>query len=185
VSDSIQSNERASAKPRGTADNGRWTRGSGRGKRPPRGRVADIPTPPPAFRYSIADLEEQVGIPSRTIRYYISQGLLPPAHGRGPSATYDLGHLMRLRMIGSLRSTHLPLDQIKERLANLSDSEIAALLEVETEPPEDRWRRIELHPDIELHVRERGGNRDLQLHAAVELIVNLALPVIDRLEQER
>ncbi len=92
---------------------------------------------------------------------------------------------MRLRMIGSLRSTHLPLDQIKERLANLSDSEIAALLEVETEPPEDRWRRIELHPDIELHVRERGGNRDLQLHDAVELIVNLVLPVIDRLEQER
>lgn len=122
---------------------------------------------------------------SRTIRYYISQGLLPPAHGRGPSATYDLGHLLRLRMIGSLKSAHLPLDEIKARLANLSDKEIAAILEVETEPPEDRWRRIELHPDIELHVRERAGSRDLRLHDAVELIVNLVQPVIDRLEENR
>lgn len=153
--------------------------------RPPRGRLADLPTPPPAYRYTISDLEEQVGMPSRTIRYYISQGLLPPAHGRGPSATYDLGHLLRLRMIGSLKAAHLPLDEIKARLAHLSDKEIAAILEVETAPPEDRWRRIELHPDIELHVRERGGSRDLQLHDAVELIVSLVQPVIDRLEENR
>jgi DNA-binding transcriptional MerR regulator len=88
-------------------------------------------------------------------------------------------------MILLLKAAHLPLDEIKARLDGLSDREIAALLEVETRPPEDRWRRIELHPDIELHVRERGGDRDLALEEAVDMIVRVARPAIDDLERGR
>jgi len=141
-----------------------------------------MPTVPDAHRYTIGDLEAETGFNQRTIRYYITQGLLAPAHGRGPSATYDLGHLLRLRMIALLKAAYRPLDEIRARLAELSDREIAAMLEVETAPPEDRWRRVQLHPDIELHVRERSSGRDGALEEAVDLIVGLTRPVIDRLE---
>jgi DNA-binding transcriptional MerR regulator len=159
--------------------------GRRRGARAPRGRVAPLPTAPDPHRYTIGDLEAETGFNQRTIRYYITQGLLAPAHGRGPSATYDLGHLLRLRMIALLKAAHRPLDEIRARLADLSDREIAAMLEIETAPPEDRWRRVQLHPDIELHVRERGTGRDGALADAVDLIVGLARPVIDRLEDTR
>jgi len=126
---------------------------------------------PEPYRYTLADLERETGISGRTIRYYISQGLLAPAHGRGPSATYDLGHLVRLRAISLLKSSHLPLEEIKQRLAPLSDDEIAAMLQVETEPPEDTWRRIRLHDDLELFVRVRQGKgKDYRFEATVETI---------------
>lgn len=156
--------------------------GPRRGDPAPRGRAAPLPSVPDAHRYTIGDLEAETGFNQRTIRYYITQGLLAPAHGRGPSATYNLGHLLRLRMIGLLKAAYRPLDEIRARLAELSDREIAAMLEVETAPPEDRWRRVQLHPDIELHVRERTTGRDGALEEAVDLIVGLTRPVIDRLE---
>jgi DNA-binding transcriptional MerR regulator len=158
--------------------------GAGRGGPPPRGSAAKpLPAPDP-YRYTMADLERETGLNARTIRYYIAQGLLPPAHGRGPSATYDLGHLLRLQAIQFKKASHLPLDEIKRQLGDLTDEDIAAMLEVETAPPEDRWRRIQLHSDIELHVRERGGRgRDLALQRVVDRIVRLARFEIDDLER--
>jgi DNA-binding transcriptional MerR regulator len=134
----------------------------------------------------MADLERETGFSARTVRYYITEGLLLPAHGRGPTATYDLGHLLRLRMITLLKANYLPLEEIKTRLQGLTDDDIAAMLEVDTRPAEDRWRRVQLHPDIELHVRERAGrDRDKALDEAVDLIIGLARPVIDRLADSR
>lgn len=155
-----------------------------RGVPPPPGRPTPLPSAPPAPRYAISDLERETAIPARTIRYYISEGLLPPAYGRGPSATYDLGHLLRLRHIAALKEQRLGLQEIKERLAGLTDEDIAALLNVQTEPAEEFWRRIELHPDIELHVRQRTRN-DPAMDDAIDLIVGLIRPVIERLEERR
>jgi hypothetical protein len=73
-----------------------------RGVPPPPGRPTPLPATPPSPRYSLPDLERETKTSGRTIRYYISQGLLPPAYGRGPTATYDLGHLLRLRLFASL-----------------------------------------------------------------------------------
>lgn len=155
-----------------------------RGLPPPPGRPTPLPATSPAPRYSLGDLERETRISGRTIRYYIAEGLLPPAYGRGPSATYDLGHLLRLRLIASLKSDRLGLQEIKDRLSSLSDDDIAALLNVQTEPLEAFWRRIELHPDIELHVRQRSRS-DPAMDDAVELIVGLSKPVIDRLDERR
>jgi len=140
-----------------------------------------LPVAPEPHRYSLGDLERETDVNGRTIRYYITEGLLPPAHGRGPGATYDLGHLLRLRMIQILKSQYFPLQDIKHRLGDLSDQEIAALMNVQTEPTEDVWRRIELHPDVELHVRQRKG-KDREMDRAVDLIIGLARPVIERME---
>ncbi len=152
----------------------------------PPGRSVVAPAPPDRYRYSIAELEEQTGFTSRTIRYYVSKGLLPPAHGRGPTATYDLSHLLRLRAIQRRRSEGVTLEEIKAQLDDMSDDDIAALLDVRTDPMEDRWRRITLHEDIELHVRERGGQPpDATFVATVEQIVDLARVVVDTLDRTR
>jgi DNA-binding transcriptional MerR regulator len=144
--------------------------GVGRGRPLPKGSAARPAALPEPFRYTMNDLVAQTGVPARTVRYYIQEGLLPPAHGRGPGATYDAGHLVRLRAIALLRQQHVPLAQINERLANLTERDLAAMLEIEEEPVEDLWRRIELLPDLELHVRERGGRKDYKLFALVEAI---------------
>jgi DNA-binding transcriptional MerR regulator len=153
---------------------------------PPRASGSRVPDVPEPYRYSIADLERETEISARTIRYYVSEGMLPPAYGRGPSATYDLGHLLRLQMIGRLKREGLSLGEVKSRLEQMHDDEIAGLLRIQTRPPEDRWRRVSLHPNLELHVREPGGDPDYRLEEAVELLIKLAQPVIERLEdQER
>jgi DNA-binding transcriptional MerR regulator len=149
------------------------------------GRSVQPPEPPERYRYSIQELEEETGIPARTIRYYITRGLLAPAYGRGPSARYDLGHLLRLRLIEQLKEQRLSLEEIRERLGELSDADVEELLHVQTGPSQEHWRRIKLHPDIELHVRERtrpGQQPDREFEQAVELIIGLAQPVIDRLK---
>lgn len=155
---------------------------SGERTPPPRASNSRVPDAPEPYRYSIADLERETEISSRTIRYYVSEGMLPPAYGRGPSATYDLGHLLRLQMIGRLKREGLSLGEVRDRLERMSDDEIAGLLRIQTRPPEDRWRRVALHPNLELHVREPGGDPDYRLEEVVELLIKLAQPVIDRLE---
>ena len=134
-------------------------------------------------RYAMSDLERETGFNARTIRYYITQGLLPPAHGRGPSATYDGTHLLRLKAIGVLKERHLPLEEIKAELGNLRDEEIARQLGRPTAPNEERWRRIRIHTDIELHVRERSDpGADAAFVRAVDLITKQARLLVEDLD---
>jgi DNA-binding transcriptional MerR regulator len=152
----------------------------------PAGSAALGAPQPESYRYTMADLEAQTGVSARTIRFYITQGLLPAARGRGVGATYGPGHLLRLKAIALLKAEHLPLDQIRTRLEGMRDADLVAMLEVKTAPPEDRWRRLQLHPDLELHVREQGGrNRDYQLDKAVDTIVKQAKVIIDQLDDAR
>lgn len=153
------------------------------GSAPPVGRASRPATPLPRYRYEIAELETETGVPARTIRYYISRGLLAPAYGRGPSATYDLSHLLRLRLITRYKDEHRGLDEIRDRLGAMSDEDVEAALGIQVEPRVAAWRRIMLHPAIELHVRTEPGDATADFEEAVELIVQLAQPVIDQLER--
>ena len=47
-------------------------------------------------KYSLDELAALGGISPRTVRYYISEKLLPPPLGRGPGKHYDDAHLTRL-----------------------------------------------------------------------------------------
>jgi DNA-binding transcriptional MerR regulator len=82
----------------------------------------------PTKTYSISDLADLGGVTPRTIRYYIAQGLLPSSGQPGPGAKYDDGHLGRLRLIRRLQREHLPLAEIRRRLADLDDDQVAALV---------------------------------------------------------
>jgi DNA-binding transcriptional MerR regulator len=93
---------------------------------------------PPESEYSLQDLVDLGGVTPRTIRYYIVQGLLPSPGKAGPGTTYTDGHLNRLRLIRRLQREHLPLAEIRSRLAALDDATVAALVEIPaSEPPAD------------------------------------------------
>lgn len=154
-----------------------------RGESLPVGSAATSAGSVDPYRYTIGDLERETGISARTIRYYITEGLLPAAKGRGVGATYGPTHLLRLKMINRFKDDRLPLEAMKQRMAGLREDDLAAMLQVETAPPEDRWRRVLLHPDLELHVREPGGKpKDYGFEKVVDTIIKQSSIL---LEQER
>ncbi len=150
-------------------------------------------------RYSLTELADLANVSPRTIRYYISQGLLPGPGTVGPGAKYDDTDLARLRVIKRLQLDHLPLAEIRGRLEDMDDDEVVELDQAPPAPPADsaldylrrirapqsiaerpalyrmstptepaaavpppapdvrlersQWERIELAPDIELHIR--------------------------------
>ncbi|HEY0752359.1 MAG TPA: MerR family transcriptional regulator [Ktedonobacteraceae bacterium] len=67
--------------------------------------------------HNIDELAYLSGVPSRTIRFYNTQGLLPPPVMRGRVAFYDQEHLLVLRIIKDLKEQqHLSLEIIKQLL---------------------------------------------------------------------
>lgn len=88
----------------------------------------------PASAYSIADLARLTGANVRTIRYYLAQGLLPASGESGPGAHYGDGHLNRLLLTKRLQEQHLPLAEIRRRLADLTDADVATFVAAPPEP---------------------------------------------------
>jgi len=84
--------------------------------------------------YSMSELVQLTGFDARTIRYYISQGLLPKPLKRGRGADYGEIHLDRLKLISVLKG-NLKLDEIQARLNVASPDEIRQLLDRWVEPP--------------------------------------------------
>ena len=86
-----------------------------------------------ARQFSLGELAEQAGVTPRTIRYYISNGLLPGPASRGPKATYGRGHLDRLRLIKRLQEQYLPLAEIRRAIADLDDDGVRRSLQEQEE----------------------------------------------------
>jgi DNA-binding transcriptional MerR regulator len=78
--------------------------------------------------YTISELATLAGVTPRTIRYYLSIGLLP-SPGQGPGTRYGDGHLARLRLIRRLQREHLPLGEITRRLEGLDDTALDAAVD--------------------------------------------------------
>ena len=87
---------------------------------------------------NLTDLVERTGISTRTIRFYIQQGVMPGPDGMGPKSTYHEGHLARLQLIRAWQEQFLPLAEIRNRLEKMDDAEVlvqVAKLEDGTVPP--------------------------------------------------
>jgi DNA-binding transcriptional MerR regulator len=91
------------------------------------------PTPEP--RYSLTELADLAAVTPRTVRYYISQGLLTGPGTAGPGAKYDDTDLARLRLIKRLQRGHQPLAEIRRHLGDLGDDEILRLDAAAASPP--------------------------------------------------
>lgn len=86
-------------------------------------------------RYRLADLAQETGTTTRTIRFYVAEGLLPPPVGAGPAAVYNRDHLERLRLIALLKAQYLPLKEIRRVLASLSPEQVREQLDQHARPP--------------------------------------------------
>lgn len=162
---------------------------------------------------TIEELAERTGLSIRTIRFYITEGLLPPPHTRGRNSAYTQEALDRLILIQRLKDAHLPLKEIRDQLDALTPERIHQLAqernqdlgaqsaefspqfsrvesdsalnyitrildarsayrageptlsfaqlaqpptppEIQKKEPAESWRRIEILPGVELHLRE-------------------------------
>ena len=94
---------------------------------------------------SLADLARASGLAERTIRYYISRGLLEgPARG-GRGAYYTAQHVKRLQEIQQEQQQGLTLTEIERRRAA---PEAQAKL-----PKAEAWWAYRLADDIVVHVK--------------------------------
>jgi DNA-binding transcriptional MerR regulator len=143
-------------------------------------------------RYRLAGLAAASGISQRTIRYYITEGLLPPPVGVGPSAAYTAAHRDRLALIARLKERYLPLRAIAEHLKALDDQAVRVELATPaipaapapqekvsaahppavpvpaSAPPHDLWTRVVLADGVELHVRADRLRQPVPLDALVQ-----------------
>jgi DNA-binding transcriptional MerR regulator len=132
---------------------------------------------------SLQDLAALAGTTTRTVRFYMERGVIPPPKVRGPGTRYERAHLLRLVAARTLRAFEsLGLDAIKKRLAdatpealealvkrNLTPGRLATALGIAVGAPaalaptggaavavgaEKRWSRLELAVGLELHLRD-------------------------------
>jgi DNA-binding transcriptional MerR regulator len=73
---------------------------------------------------TIDELTAQSRVPSRTIRYYQSKGVLPPPEIKGRVAYYGPAHLERLALIAKLQDRGLRIDAIRALLARIDRNEL-------------------------------------------------------------
>ncbi len=85
--------------------------------------------------------------PARTIRLYISMGLLPGPLRPGRNAAYGPEHLEGLKRIRALQRAGLTLSQVRTALAPEKTCEIP-------EPSSGLWRQYWLAPDVQVSIRE-------------------------------
>jgi DNA-binding transcriptional MerR regulator len=68
----------------------------------------------------------------RTIRYYLSEGLLAPAEDKhGTASVFGYLHLLQLLVIKKLQAEHLPIRKIKELVAGRTERELERLMGVD------------------------------------------------------
>lgn len=111
--------------------------------------------------FTLSELAEQSGVPARTIRFYISRGLLTGPAGAGRSAAYTREHLERLDAIKHEQAAGRTLADIAHRLA-ASGSELV------TPPPTSPWWQHIVADDVMILARADASPwRTKQIRAAI------------------
>jgi DNA-binding transcriptional MerR regulator len=121
----------------------------------------DVEPAPP--RFTLTELTEASGLTARTIRYYIELGLVSPALGRGRSRYYTPEHLQQLTVVAGLREQRISVDEIRQRLYAPPPQSASSPLDAAP-----AWRRIALHPSLELHVLDGAPDGILALARELE-----------------
>ena len=124
--------------------------------------------------YGLDELAALSGVPSRTIRYYQSERLIPSPAKKGRDAVYGPDHVERLRLIAELRDRGLNLGAIRDLVAvDHPARTVATWLGVDatlTAPWSDDRPRIVSKDELDKLVgdRRRGLLGDLQQARYVE-----------------
>jgi DNA-binding transcriptional MerR regulator len=86
---------------------------------------------------TVDELAARAGVPVRTVRFYIAEGLLPGASARGKGPSYTQEHLDRLQLIRLLVARHLPLSEVRELVTRLPPGEVRDVVQEEQERTEE------------------------------------------------
>ena len=100
--------------------------------------------PPEDRKWTLLELAEEAQVPARTVRFYISRGLLPGPAGAGRGAVYAEEHLERLRRIRSLQQRGMMLSEIALALDGACEGRL---------PAPSSWWQYAVSPDVQVWVR--------------------------------
>jgi len=110
--------------------------------------------------YTIDELAASSQVPSRTIRFYQSKGVLPRPEMRGRVAYYGAAHVERLRLIASLQDRGLRIDAIRDLVARIDKGELDVNewlgLEAQLQAP---WANDQPRTVTEAELRDITGDR--------------------------
>jgi DNA-binding transcriptional MerR regulator len=106
---------------------------------------------------TIQELADQASVTTRTIRYYVEQGVLPPP-GRGRPSEYTAEHVRLLDLIRRLKEQYLPLEEIRDILQRLTPDQVEDFLR-RTEPPGPQQGPQDSAADYISQVLTRGALR--------------------------
>ena len=96
---------------------------------------------------SLNELAKKSGVPERTIRYYISRGLIPGPVRGGRGAEYTENHIAGIQKVRLLQSGGMTLAEIESQLAQQAGDRRVAIR------PES-WAVYRIAPDVTVQVRE-------------------------------
>ena len=70
----------------------------------------------------------------RTVRYYLSEGLIPPAEEKqGTASVFGFQHLLRLLVVKKLQAENLPIRAIRELVTGKTERQLESLLGADEE----------------------------------------------------
>lgn len=106
---------------------------------------------------TIQELADRAAVTTRTIRYYVEQGVLPPP-GRGRPSEYTGEHLRLLDLVRRLKEQYLPLEEIRDILQRLTPDQVEEFLG-RTAPVEPQPGARDSAADYISQVLNRGALR--------------------------
>jgi DNA-binding transcriptional MerR regulator len=151
---------------------------------------------------AVPDNRQAKPIPAeRMVRYYTARGLLPRPGTRGRALTYGRTHLVRLVAIKRLQAQGLSLDEIAERLDEMSAAQVESLAAIpdaamppglgDPEPaPEPAraagpfWRTVpDKVADVPPAAPAVASLQAVRLSETVTLLIDGPLPALDALRR--
>jgi DNA-binding transcriptional MerR regulator len=125
---------------------------------------------------TIQELADRAGVTTRTIRYYVEQGVLPPP-GRGRPSEYTGEHLRLLDAIRRLKEQYLPLEEIRDILQRLTPEQVEEFLGRTASPPQ-LAEGADSAVDYISRVLNRGAMRSRLKEQAVAPPVSPSMPPV-------
>ena len=101
----------------------------------------------PGSGISLNELAKESGVPERTIRYYISRGLIPGPMRGGRGAKYTPQHLAGIQTVRQLQGAGMTLAEIEYEFARDAGDRLPAIA------PES-WSMYRISPDVTVQVRD-------------------------------
>lgn len=130
--------------------------------------------------FDLDELATLTGIPLRTIRFYIQEGLVPRPSGKGRGSHYDRSHLEALLAVRRWQADGLSLGRMRQLL---SQDAVAAAPARGTGTVEV-WSHLVVRPGIELVVEPgQAGLSPEQVRALFRAVLD-AVTTIDKNETE-